>query len=62
MVRRRNSDAAITTNGFMVTNLTLVTDTSAPLAYAPGLELHHPIMSEIEGHGGRLDIYIYISK
>ena len=37
-------------------NLILGSDHNAPLAYAPVLELHHPIMSMIWGHGGRLDI------
>ena len=37
-----------------VANIILGTDPNNPLAYAPGLELHHPIMSMIGGHGGRL--------
>ena len=31
---------------------TLGTEYNAPLAYAPGLELQHPIMSNIGEHGG----------
>ena len=38
-----------------VTNLILGTEPNYPLAYDPGLELHHPIMSMIGGHGGRLE-------
>ena len=30
-----------------VSNLTLGTEPNAPLAYAPGLEHHHPIMSTL---------------
>ena len=33
---------------------------NAPLAYAPGTELHWPIMSTLGGHGDRLEINIYI--
>ena len=42
-----------------VANVILGMEPNAPLAYATGLELHHPIMSMLGGHGGRLDIYIY---
>ena len=31
---------------------------NAPLAYAPGMELHLPIMSNLGKHGGRLEIDI----
>ena len=37
-----------------VTNLILGTETNAPLAYAPGLKIHHPIISMLGVHGGRL--------
>ena len=40
-------------------NINLVTDHNASLAYAPGLELQHLIMSTIGAHRGQLDIYIY---
>ena len=31
-------------------------ETNTPLAYALVLEIHHPIMSTLGGHGGRLEI------
>ena len=34
---RRKSNAAVTTDGSRVKNVTLGTDTNAPLTYAPGL-------------------------
>ena len=37
-----------------VSQVALGTDTNAPLAYAPGLEHHHLIMSTIGYPGGRL--------
>ena len=37
-----------------VANITLGTDTNAPLIYAPRLEHHHPIMSTLWDPGGRL--------
>ena len=37
-------------------NITLGTEPNAPLAYAPGLELHHPIMSTLGAHGVQLEI------
>ena len=40
---------------YTVSNVTLGTETNAALTYATGLELHHPIMSMIGGHRGRLD-------
>ena len=43
-----------------VANITLGTEHNASLAYAPGLEPHHPIMSTLGAHGGQLYIYIYI--
>ena len=36
-----------------VVTTTLGTENNAPLAYAPGLELHHPIMSILGYHGGQ---------
>ena len=36
--------------------ITKGTEPSGPLAYALGLEIHHPTMSTIWGHGGRLYI------
>ena len=41
-----------------VANVILRTETNTPLAYAPLLEIHHPIMSNLGGHGGRLEIDI----
>ena len=39
----------------------LGTEPNDTLSYALGLELHHPIMSMLGGHGGQLEIYIYKS-
>ena len=38
-----------------VANLILGTEHNDKLSYALGLELHHPIMIILEGHGGQLD-------
>ena len=38
-----------------VANVILVMDPNVPLDYAPGLELHHPIMSTLGGHVCRLE-------
>ena len=38
-----------------VANVILGMEPNSPLAYAPLLELHHPIMSMLGGHGGRLE-------
>ena len=35
-----------------VENFNLGTEPNAPLAYAPGLELHYPIISTLGGHIG----------
>ena len=35
-----------------VANVVLDTEPNAPLAYAPGLELHRPIIIMLEGNGG----------
>ena len=35
--------------------ISIWTEPSGPLAYDPGLELHHPTMSKFWGHGGRLE-------
>ena len=48
------------TYGIRVTNLTLGAEHNATLAYAPGLEPHHPIMSNIGEPGGWLEIKIEI--
>ena len=45
----------VTTDGFIVTNVTLGTEPNAPLAYATGLEPHHPIMSKLGEPGGPLE-------
>ena len=37
-----------------VENLISGTETNVPLASAPVLELHHPVMSMLGGHNGRL--------
>ena len=34
--------------------ITLGTDHNSPIAYAPGTELHFPIMSTLGGHGDPL--------
>ena len=36
-----------------IVNITLGTESNAPLAYAPVLELHQPIMSKLGEHGGQ---------
>ena len=41
--------------GYCSSQNTLGMDPNAPLAYAPGSELHHPTMSVLGGHGGQLD-------
>ena len=41
-------------------NVILWTDPNEPPASAPGLELHHPLMSMLGGNGVLLDIYIFI--
>ena len=38
-----------------VANLILVTEPNDPIVYAPGLELHHPIMRTLGGYGGNLE-------
>ena len=38
-----------------VANIILETEPNAPIASARGLELHHPIISMLGGHGGRLE-------
>ena len=40
-----------------IATVILDTEPNAPLACAPGLELHHPITSMLGGHGGHLDRY-----
>ena len=38
-----------------ISHMNLGTDTNSPLAFDLGLELHHPIMSMLGGHGCRLN-------
>ena len=38
-----------------LSNLILGTEPNTSLAYDPGLELHQPIMSTPDGHGGRIE-------
>ena len=52
---RGESNAGGATCRLIVTNLTLRKYNNTPLAYTLGLELHHPIMSKIGGHGGQLE-------
>ena len=49
------SNAAGATCRLRVTKVILGKYDNTPLAYTPGLELHHPIMSKIGGHGGQLE-------
>ena len=51
-----NGDVQLVRWEYIVANVILGTEPNAPLAYAKGLELHHPIMSMIEGHIGQLYI------
>ena len=57
-----NDGDRINTWEYTVANLILGTENNYPLAYSTGLELYHPIITMLRGHGGRLekDIYIYI--
>ena len=48
--------------GDNVSYVTLGTDPNYPLAYAPVLELHHPIMSKLWDPRGRLEIEIEIER
>ena len=52
---RGDSNAVGTTYGFRVKNATLITEPNSLLAYAPGLELRHPIMSKLGWPRGRLE-------
>ena len=52
---RGESNAAGATCRLRVTKVILGKYDNTPLAYTPGLELHHPIMSKIGGHGGQLE-------
>ena len=52
---RGKSKAEGTTYGFIVTNLTLGTEPNSLIAYALGLELRRPIMSNIGDSGGQLE-------
>ena len=40
---------------YTVANIILGKEHNIPLAYASGLELHHPVMSMLGRHGGRLE-------
>ena len=42
--------------------ITLWTEPNDPLAYAPGLEVHHPIMSTLKAHGVQLERERYSSS
>ena len=48
--------------GDNVVDITLGTDHNDPLSYAPGLELHHHIMSTLGVHIGQLEMYRYIER
>ena len=50
-----NGDVRLVRWEYIVANVILGTEPNAPLAYTPGLELHHPIMSILGCHGGRLE-------
>ena len=52
---RNKINTAGTRYGYRVTHVTLVIYLNAPLSYDTLLELHHPIMSNLGGHGGRLE-------
>ena len=52
---RGKSNASRTTDRFRVTNLTLGTETNAPLAYNTGLELYHLSMSNLGEPRGQLE-------
>ena len=58
---RGGSNAVGNIDRFRVKHLTLGTEPNSPLTYAPGLELHHPIMSNFGDPGGRLERESYIS-
>ena len=51
--RNGDGDGRIIRWEYTVANVILGTEPDVPLAYAPGLELHHLIMSILGGHGGR---------
>ena len=51
---RRDSYKVGNTDGFIVTDTTLGTEPNDSLAYAPGLEIQHPIMSKLGDPGCRL--------
>ena len=52
---RGESNTAGITDRSRVTNVTLGTEPNDPLAYDPGLEIHHLIMSNLGGGGGQLE-------
>ena len=53
---RRDGDGRLIKWDDTAENIILGTEPNAPLAYAPGLELHHPIMSTLGAHGVQLEI------
>ena len=50
-----NEDGRIIRWAYTVVNVILGTEHNVPLASTPGLELYHPIMSMLGGHGGQLE-------
>ena len=52
---RDNSNAEVTTDRSIVTNVTIGTEHNAPLVYATGVELRHPIIIKLEGNIWRLE-------
>ena len=52
-----NKDRRIIRWAYTVVNVILGTEHNVPLASTPGLELYHPIMSMLGGHGGQLERY-----
>ena len=55
-----NIDGRLIRWEYTAANVILGMEPNDPLAYAPGLEFHHQIMSMLGGNGGWLEIYIYI--
>ena len=57
-----NGDIRLVRWEYIVANVILGTEPNAPLAYAPGFEHHHPIMSMLVETEGQLEIEIYDLK
>ena len=55
MGRKEESNVKGNIYRFIVTNVNLVTEHNTPLAYAPGVELHHLIVCNLGGDAGRLE-------